>query len=122
MIRLSCAVAASTVSSQLSLGEASQRAEQQVQEVVRRLSQYDNRSRLNNEREWREQFQQSLQELIALSEFSRVLANVPQRSVDIVRQNKSAIAQHLPKADAGRLFEQTIETNIVPTNFEQPAH
>ncbi len=126
MARLGCAVAAATVSSRLNLSEASAKSDQQLQAIVSRIGQWDNAAASGaaspfDVSQRRQPLVDQLKDLVALSEFSRLLLSIPDESRAVISRYQQELAVHLPQTDSLRLFERTLETDavIVPVNFQQ---
>ncbi len=127
MTRLGCAVAAGTVSSRLNLTAASAKSDRQLQAIISRIDKWDNAAASGaatplDVSQRRQPLVDQLKDLVALSEFSRLLLSIPEESRVMIARHKQELAVHLPQADSLRLFERTLDTDavIVPVNFEQP--
>lgn len=119
MIRMSCAVAANAISSRVDLSAASERAEDQLRQTISRIDRIDAAPPTADRQPRRQPLLEALQELVALSEFSRILVNVPQASRDVIARRRGELLQHLPETGSVELFERTVESEIVPTSFQR---
>ena len=125
LTRMGCAVAAGTVSSRFNLTEASAKADQQLQTIISRIDEWDSRAASGTASstrvtQHRQLLVDQLKELVALSEFSRLLLSVPEESRTAIARHQQELAVYLPQtSDVGR-FERTLDAEavIVPTNFE----
>lgn len=120
MIRLSCAVAASTLSSDVDLAVVTERADRQVASLIRRIDNLDSVAQSPSRFELRGQLLDSLQQYVAFSEFARLLSEVPKESLAVVSRYHAQIAAYLPRSGSIEGFERTIESSVVPTSFVTP--
>lgn len=126
LTRLGCTVAAGTVSSRFDLADAAAKADEQLQEIIARINEWDSGAASGSisavsAPQHRQSLVDQLKHLVALSEFSRVLLEIPPESLKAVAQHRQALAEHLPQAGNLQLFERNFdgEAVMVPVNFEQ---
>lgn len=119
MIRISCAITANTISQDVDLSETSAKADAHIDQLVNQIKQLDQSARTPTSAELRLQALESLQNLVAFSEFTRVLVDVPDDSCRVVARYRDRLAGHLPKPGHIDRFERTIESQVVPTSFQQ---
>lgn len=119
MIRMSCAVAAGKINSQIDLRQVSANADAQVARLVQDIGRLDRALRTKEVIAARRQALDMLQNYVAYSEFTRILQQVPAASLEVVARHRPQLDGHLPQTGNLEQFEQTIEPQIVPTSFEQ---
>lgn len=119
MIRTSCAVTAGAISPQVDLRRVSADADAQVARLVEHLTGLDDAPRTPDVVERRREALEALQNLVAFSEFTRILQNVPAASLELVARHRSRLAGHLPQTGSMEGLEQAINSQIVPAGFEQ---
>lgn len=119
MIRMSCAITASTLSPEVDLTVAAEKAEAQVSDLIADVDYAGRGSRTPTAIMQRRESLEALQDLVAFSEFARILIDVPAESFAVVARHRSRLAEHLPHADSAERFERTIDSHIVPTGYHQ---
>jgi len=119
MIRISCAITANTISPDLDLTQTTSKADREIDQLVEKIDRMDQLSSSPANAELRLQALGSLQNLVAFSEFTRVLIEVPDDSRRVVAKYRDRLAGHLPKSGHIDHFERTIESQVVPTNYQK---
>ena len=119
MIRMSCAVAANAINSRVNLSETSSRADEQLLQTISRIDRLDTAPPTAQRQQQRQPLLEALQELVALSEFGRILAGVPAESRDVIARHRTDLVRHLPETGSVELFERTEESEILPTSFRR---
>ncbi|MCA9076475.1 MAG: hypothetical protein KDA93_15725 [Planctomycetaceae bacterium] len=128
MTRIGCAVASSTVMSQLNLEDASAKATEQLTRLCSQITALDEFAATNqvnpiavNQR--RQPLVDQLKSLVALLEFSRILSAVPEESRTVIDRHREQILAHLPSRGDLEMFERTLDAPavIVPASHEAPA-
>ena len=107
------------------LAKESRSAENRIELAIRQLEEIDRRSRSLREvpAHWvtrREATWASVQELVSLVEFLRLMQGVPDASREAIQARRPALARLLPRVDESNPFELRDERRIVPTGFEEP--
>lgn len=127
LTRIGCGIAARTVKSRLNLGEASAKASEQLASLISQMNTMDQQAanpRVNDIAisQRRQPLVDQLKSLVALSEFSAILSNVPPQSTDVISQHWDALASLLPEGGELEMFERTLDSPavIVPVNHESP--
>jgi hypothetical protein len=119
MIRMSCAIAAGAMSPQIELNRICDHADAQVARLVEDITRRDAGPRTQDAVDYRRQAAESLQNSVAYSEFVRILRDVPPASREMVARYHSRLAGHLPQAGTVEGLKRTLDSQIVPTGFEQ---
>jgi len=107
------------------LAKETSSAENRIELAVRQLEEIDRRSRGLREvpAHWvtrREAVWASLQELVSLVEFLRLMRSVPDASREAIQARRTALAKLLPAVEANSPFELRDDRRIVPTGFDEP--
>lgn len=127
MARLGCALAAGTINSRMNLSEAAEKADRLLDDLITRIDEWDERAAQgivssSNVAPRRQPLVDQLKDLVALSEFSRMLLNVPAESCAAVERHRQELAVHLQESKDVGFFERTLDAEavIVPVRFEKP--
>jgi hypothetical protein len=125
--RMSCGIAANTIEESLDVVDLADRAEQELERLVAELEALDSGAPLRpgsgDRTSVRDDLVARLKEMVALTEFGRLLRGVPPESRDLLSQHHEELAALLPMAIRPDQFERTLESRpvVVPVGFEQPA-
>ncbi|MBX3439003.1 MAG: hypothetical protein KF861_16045 [Planctomycetaceae bacterium] len=127
LTRLGCALAAGTVNSRLNLSVATEKTDQQLSDLIARIDQWDQRAAQGTVHhsaiaQRRQPLVDQLKDLVALSEFSRLLLGVPEESLRAVDRHKQALSVYLPQSQDVHRFERTLDADavVVPVSYERP--
>ncbi len=107
------------------LAKEARSAENRIELAIRQIEEIDRRSRTLREipPHWatrRDATWASVQELVSLVEFLRLMQSVPNASREEIQARRPALAKLLPSVDESNPFELRDERRIVPTGFEEP--
>lgn len=119
MIRMSCAIAAGTISPQVDLNQIGANTDAQVAGLVKDITRMDAGPRTQDVVNGRRQAVELLQNYVAYSEFVRILQEVPPASRELVARHHSRLAGHLPQTGNLDNLEHASDPQVVPTSFDQ---
>lgn len=125
MSRISAAwVSRSLEGGGVDLEKESRSAENRAELAIRQIEEIDRRSKGLREipAHWltrREALLDSVQELVSLSEFLRLMRSVPPASRQVLDARREDLAALLPPVSAESPFERLDDRRVVPTGFEE---
>ncbi len=128
LTRIGCGVAASTVKSQFNLHDTSAKASEQLATITSQMDALDQHATNPRVRpvaieQRRQPLVDQLKSLVALAEFSAILASVPPQTAEVIAQHRDALASLLPEGSELEMFERTLDAPavIVPVSHETSA-
>ncbi|MFG0332554.1 MAG: hypothetical protein ACF8TS_04245 [Maioricimonas sp. JB049] len=128
VMRISFAMTSLAAESRLDVGELRTQSEQQLHSLVQKLAALDTAAQNDPSnaplfRHRREQAARTLAEVVAVSEFGRLLQRVPAENRAAISRHREQLNATLPQGGNLAHFERTLEsgTGIVPASHETPA-